>query len=115
MRRYVCAAMISCVLVLGGVLVTLAPAAAGATSPATPHSTVGATTWTLGTIPSPTTSGDVQLVGSACASSSSIPLDYVARQKLGGISLSFFILKQLPVIPVSAYSEFHTISNGRSH
>ena len=35
----------------------------------------------------------------------SIPLDYVARQKLGGISLSFFVLKQLPIIPVSAYSQ----------
>jgi hypothetical protein len=35
----------------------------------------------------------------------SISFDYVARQKLGGISFSFFILKQLPVIPMSAYSE----------
>ncbi len=39
------------------------------------------------------------------ANLNSIPLDYVARQKLGGISLSFFVLKQLPIIPVSAYSQ----------
>jgi hypothetical protein len=30
-------------------------------------------------------------------------LDYVARQKMGGTSLAFFILKQLPLIPPSVY------------
>ena len=40
------------------------------------------------------------------ANLNSIPLDYIARQKLGGISLSFFILKQLPVVPVTSYTDF---------
>lgn len=31
--------------------------------------------------------------------------DYVARQKIGGVSMSFFILKQLPVIPPRIFSE----------
>jgi hypothetical protein len=34
---------------------------------------------------------------------SSFVFDYVARQKLGGTSLSFFILKQLPVLAPSQY------------
>jgi hypothetical protein len=29
--------------------------------------------------------------------------DFVARQKIGGMSLSHFILKQLPVLPPSFY------------
>jgi hypothetical protein len=37
------------------------------------------------------------------ANFNSLPFDYVARQKIGGISLSFFILKQLPVIPIRRY------------
>lgn len=31
--------------------------------------------------------------------------DYITRQKLGGTSLSFFILKQLPVLPPSTYQQ----------
>ena len=38
------------------------------------------------------------------ANLNSVIFDYVARQKLGGISLSFFILKQLPVLPTHAYA-----------
>lgn len=38
------------------------------------------------------------------ANFNSLPFDFIARQKLGGISLSFFILKQLPVIPLRNYS-----------
>jgi hypothetical protein len=34
----------------------------------------------------------------------SLALDYFARQKLGGTSLSYFILKQLPVLPPPTYS-----------
>ncbi|MDK1377230.1 MULTISPECIES: N-6 DNA methylase [unclassified Sinorhizobium] len=37
------------------------------------------------------------------ANLNSIPLDFVARQKISGISLSFFILKQLPLLPPSFY------------
>ena len=35
----------------------------------------------------------------------SFALDYVARQKIGGISMSYFILKQLPVLPPGRYDE----------
>jgi hypothetical protein len=32
-------------------------------------------------------------------------LDFVARQKVGGASLSFFILRQLPILPPESYSQ----------
>ncbi|MEM9926743.1 MAG: N-6 DNA methylase [Cyanobacteria bacterium P01_D01_bin.50] len=35
----------------------------------------------------------------------SLVLDYVARQKVGGTSLSFFILRQLPILPPESYTE----------
>ncbi|MUL36230.1 Eco57I restriction-modification methylase domain-containing protein [Gloeocapsopsis dulcis] len=38
------------------------------------------------------------------ANLNSLVLDYVTRQKIGGTSLSFFILKQLPVIPPEVYT-----------
>ena len=38
------------------------------------------------------------------ANLNSLVLDYFARQKIGGTSLSFFIVKQLPIIPPEAYS-----------
>jgi hypothetical protein len=38
------------------------------------------------------------------ANLSSLVLDYVVRQKVGSISLSFFIMKQLPILPPSAYT-----------
>jgi hypothetical protein len=43
---------------------------------------------------------------SACfiANANSLVFDFVARQKLGGTDFSFFILKQLPVIPPEAYT-----------
>ena len=37
------------------------------------------------------------------ANFSSFVLDYVARQKIGGTSMAFFIVKQLPVLPPAAY------------
>jgi hypothetical protein len=37
------------------------------------------------------------------ANFNALPLDYVARQSVGGISMSFFILKQLPILPPSIY------------
>ena len=33
----------------------------------------------------------------------SIPLDYIARTSVGGTNLSFFIVRQLPVLPPEAY------------
>ena len=40
------------------------------------------------------------LLANAC----SIPFDYVVRQKLGGTTMNFFYVKQLPVLPPSAYT-----------
>ncbi len=37
------------------------------------------------------------------ANMNSLILDYVARQKIGGTSMSYFILKQLPVLPPDHY------------
>jgi hypothetical protein len=34
-----------------------------------------------------------------------IPLDFVARNKLGGTNLNFFIVEQLPTIPPSEYAK----------
>jgi hypothetical protein len=36
---------------------------------------------------------------------SSFVLDYITRQKLGGVSLSMFIMRQLPVLPPATYAE----------
>jgi hypothetical protein len=47
---------------------------------------------------------DPRLVCSLVANLSSLVLDYVARQKLGGTSLTFNYLFQLPVLPPERYS-----------
>jgi hypothetical protein len=39
------------------------------------------------------------------ANANTLVFDYVARQKIGGTSLGFFILKQLPMRPPSAYTQ----------
>jgi hypothetical protein len=39
------------------------------------------------------------------ANLNSFPLDYCTRQKFGGISLNFFIVEQLPVLPPDCYDE----------
>ena len=39
------------------------------------------------------------------ANFNSFPLDYVARQNVGGSSMSFYILKQLPILPPFIYSQ----------
>jgi len=44
------------------------------------------------------------LVTAWLANFSSLVLDFVTRQKIGGTSLGFFILRQLPVLPPSAYT-----------
>jgi hypothetical protein len=69
MRRCAMAVVFSGVVLLGGVLASVVAMPAGATAP-TSAPPVVATNWTLGTIPSPTTAADVQLSGSACATSS---------------------------------------------
>ena len=39
------------------------------------------------------------------ANMNSLPLDWAARLSIGGIHLSFFIIKQLPILPPEAYLE----------
>lgn len=38
------------------------------------------------------------------ANLNSLILDFISKQKVGGVNLSFFILKQLPIIPPEAYA-----------
>jgi hypothetical protein len=42
---------------------------------------------------------------SLVANFNSFPLDYVARQNVGGVSMSFYILKQLPILPPFVYAQ----------
>lgn len=47
----------------------------------------------------------VKLIACLTANLNSLVFDYVARQKVGGANLNFFIIKQLPVLPPEAYTE----------
>jgi hypothetical protein len=47
---------------------------------------------------------DAPIVGCLLANVNSLAFDYVARQKLGGTTMNFFIVKQLPVLPPDAYT-----------
>ena len=47
---------------------------------------------------------DPQLVAGLYANLSSIPFDYCARQKVGGVSLKYFTMRQLPALPPWAYA-----------
>lgn len=44
-------------------------------------------------------------VAALLANLSALVLDFVARHKVGGVHLNFFIAKQLPVLPPDAYTE----------
>lgn len=46
---------------------------------------------------------DTRLKAALQGNLASLTLDYVARQKLGGTTLNFFIAKQLPVLPPDVY------------
>lgn len=48
---------------------------------------------------------NVKLVSCLLACLNSILLDYVARQKIPGMNISYFMLKQLPVLPPEYYSQ----------
>jgi hypothetical protein len=48
--------------------------------------------------------GSAPALAALVACLNSFALDFAARQKLGGINLNFHILKQLPVLPPSAYA-----------
>ena len=47
---------------------------------------------------------DPQLVAILYANVSSMPLDYCARQKVGGVHLTYFTTRQLPAFPPGGYS-----------
>ena len=49
-------------------------------------------------------SQDAQLVGSFYANLLSIAFDYCARQKVGGVSLKYFTMRQLPALGPDAYA-----------
>jgi hypothetical protein len=48
---------------------------------------------------------DPSLIACLYANLNSFPLDYVARQKIGGLSLTYFYIKQFPVVPPFTYSQ----------
>ena len=56
------------------------------------------------TFPLVTPSSDPLLVANLYANMSSIPFDYCARQKVGGVHLTFFTMRQLPVFSAAAYA-----------
>ncbi len=47
---------------------------------------------------------DPRMVAVLAANLSSIVLDYAGRQKIGGLTLNYFIMKQFPVLPPGTYS-----------
>ena len=47
------------------------------------------------------------------ANMNSLPLDWATRLSVGGVNMSFFIVKQLPVLPPEAYLE--TIASGQTY
>ena len=59
------------------------------------------------TLPLAMLSPDPQLVASLYANLSSIAFDYCARQKVGGVHLTFFSMRQLPVLRPETYA-MHT-------
>ncbi len=51
------------------------------------------------------TSADLRLEACLLANLNSFVLDYVTRQKIGGVTLNFFIVEQLPIFPPDHYAE----------
>ena len=47
---------------------------------------------------------DPQLVACLCANLSTVPFDYCARQKGGGVNLNYFTVRQFPLFPPEAYT-----------
>jgi hypothetical protein len=52
-----------------------------------------------------TTSSDARLETCLLANLNSFVLDYVTRQKIGGVTLNFFIVNQLPIFPPDHYDQ----------
>ena len=49
-------------------------------------------------------SADAQVVAGLYANLLSIPFDYCARQKVGGVNFPYFTMRQLPALPPGAYA-----------
>jgi len=45
-----------------------------------------------------------KFIASCIANTSSFILDYITRQKMGGLNMNFFIVKQLPTLPPQVYT-----------
>ena len=56
------------------------------------------------TLPLMMPSSDPQVVASLYANLASMPFDYCARQKVGGVHLTFFTIRQLPVLAPEEYT-----------
>src|SRR5690606_17351507 len=48
---------------------------------------------------------DKRLVSALLANLSTFVFDFSARQKIGGTTMNFYIVKQLPVLPPETYTE----------
>lgn len=57
------------------------------------------------TLPSIFVAGDARQIAALTGGLSSLVVDYVVRQKVGGLNLAAFIVEQLPILPRSAYTE----------
>lgn len=47
---------------------------------------------------------DPRLAACLCANLCSLSLDYTARQKIGGLNMMYYLLKQLPLLPLTRYA-----------
>jgi len=50
-------------------------------------------------------SAESEVTAALYANLASLPLDYSARQKIGGLSMTYFVLKQLPVLAPVAFAQ----------
>lgn len=57
--------------------------------------------------------GSPEQIACLLANLNSISLDYVARQKLGGTSAAYFIIKQLPLLSLDRYEEHKPWTNDK--
>lgn len=50
--------------------------------------------------------GNIKRYPLLCANMSSLMLDYVVRQKIGGVNLNFYLINQFPILNFNKYSDF---------
>jgi len=64
---------------------------------------------TIDTVPIVISNLSSTLVTSLCSNFNSLVVNYTARQKISGIHLDFFVLKQLPILPPETYTTSHLL------